>query len=93
MTDIDGTISPGDGTISRCVRDAVRYLENKGISVGLASGRDLYQMEDFARELEISGPLVAENGAVVSLKKSHGTLNLGYDGEYTRGLMERLQAM
>jgi len=74
-------------------RKELQFNRQGIFSVGLASGRDLGQMEDFARELEISGPLVAENGAVVSLKKSHGTLDLGYGGEYTRGLMEKLQIL
>jgi hydroxymethylpyrimidine pyrophosphatase-like HAD family hydrolase len=93
MTDIDGTISPGDGTFPPRVRQAMSQLEKQGIAVGLASGRDLSEMMKFARELEISGPLVAENGAVVSLNKSDGSLDLHYDGKYTRGIMARIQTI
>jgi len=46
--------------------------------VGLVSGRTLPGLEALARDLGISGPVIAENGAVARLKVNGEIVDLGY---------------
>ena len=78
MTDVDGTITSGDGSFSSVVMDAVHCLEEQDVMVGLISGRNLPKLESFARELGISGPIIGENGAVARVKLEGEVIDLGY---------------
>ncbi|MFH1087525.1 MAG: HAD hydrolase family protein [Chloroflexota bacterium] len=79
MTDVDGTMTAGDGAISPLAADAIGRLEAQGVTVGLVSGRNMSRLELFAGHLGISGPLVGENGGVAKMSLSSGEpLELGY---------------
>ncbi len=71
--DVNGTVIPEDsqhGDIPEAdLRDfqaEVARLRESGIAIGLCSDSPLPQLQQFAIRLGISGPIVAENGAVVS---------------------------
>ena len=64
MTDVDGTITPGGDSLSLAVLDAINCLKGEGIMVGLVSGRMLFRLESMARDLGITGSIIAENGGV-----------------------------
>ncbi len=64
-TDIDGTITDEKGRIHLPAVEAIRNLESRGIPVILVSGRPLPFVESLALYLGTSGPVIAENGAVV----------------------------
>ena len=93
MTDVDGTLTSGDGSFSSEVQEAVRSLEIQGIAVGLISGRGLYKLESFAEMLEISGPVIAENGGVAKINKEGDLLDLGYDQDAAREILEKLRRL
>jgi phosphoglycolate phosphatase len=64
-TDIDGTITDKHGRLDLQAAEAIRNLESQGITVVLVSGRPLPFVESLALYLGTSGPVIAENGAVV----------------------------
>jgi len=66
VTDVDGTIATTYDSLNAVAVAAVRYLEDQSITVGLASGRTLSNLESLARDLGISEPIVAENGGVAT---------------------------
>ena len=78
VTDVDGTITTADDSLSLPALEAIRRLEERGIMVGLASGRYLARLESLARDLDISGPIIAENGGVAKLKANDELVDLGY---------------
>ena len=78
MTDIDGTLTSGDGYFSSEVLETVRRLEWQGIMVGFVSGRNISRMESFAEDFGISGPIIAENGGVAKMKPVSEFVDMGY---------------
>jgi hydroxymethylpyrimidine pyrophosphatase-like HAD family hydrolase len=81
VADVDGTLLSDGDTVSPEVAAIIRSLEQHGIIVGFNSGRPLTRLEPLARELSMSGPLIAENGCVVKLTKDSAIFNLGYSRE------------
>jgi len=92
MTDVDGTITTGD-SISPVVLQAIRRLEEQGIIVGLVSGRTLPRLESLARDLGITGPIIAENGGVARLKVNSGLMDLGYSRQPALEALAKLKAL
>jgi phosphoglycolate phosphatase (TIGR01487 family) len=66
-TDIDGTITDEKGRIHLKAVEWIRKLEEKGVRVILVSGRPLPFLESLSLFVGTSGPLIAENGAVVKM--------------------------
>src|SRR3989338_2444618 len=93
MTDVDGTIAEGGEPAGPAVAEAVRCLENRGITVGLVSGRTLPELEQMARDLAISGPIIAENGGVAKLDVNSGLLDLGYSRKPALSTLKKLQRL
>ena len=92
MTDVDGTITAADDSFSPVAVEAVRRLEEHGIMTGLASGRTLPRLESIARDLGISGPIIAENGGVAILRTNGEPVNLGYNNCAARKALKKLKA-
>ena len=64
--DLDGTLLLNENhELSPATVDAVRVLEEIGITTILVTGRMFRSAERFARELHINGPLVAYQGAFI----------------------------
>jgi hydroxymethylpyrimidine pyrophosphatase-like HAD family hydrolase len=93
MTDVDGTITQGDDSLSSVVLEAVRHLEESGIMVGFVSGRALPRLESLALDLRISGPIIAENGGVAKLKANGELVNLGYSRAPALKDLEKLKRL
>lgn len=93
MADVDGTLTDEDGSESPAAYKAVRQLEQCGITVGFVSGRHLSNLEDLAKQLGISGPIIAENGGVAKLKSDSEILNLGYSREPALKELNRLKQL
>lgn len=93
MTDVDGTLTSADDTISDAVYSVIRQLEQSGIIVGLVSGRTLPGLDSLAHCLDISGPLIAENGAVARLRKDIEPLDLGYSRQPALDSLEILKKL
>ena len=78
VADVDGTLLSDGETVSPEVAKTIRSLEDCGIMVGLNSGRPLTRLEPLARELNMSGPIIAENGCIAKLTKDSELFNSGY---------------
>ncbi len=93
ITDVDGTLTSSDESISPVILETISRLEEQGIMVGLASGRMLPWLESLASDLGISGPIIAENGGVAKLK-AHGELvDLGYSRQAALKALEKLKTL
>jgi phosphoglycolate phosphatase len=88
-TDIDGTITDERGRLHLQAAEWIRKLEDKGIPVILVSGRPLPFLESLSLFLGTSGPLIAENGAVVKI--AGGTILFG-DPQPAKTAFSMLQA-
>jgi phosphoglycolate phosphatase (TIGR01487 family) len=66
-TDIDGTITDERGRIHLKAAETIRHLEERGIIVTLVSGRPLPFVESLSLFVGTSGPVIAENGAVMKI--------------------------
>jgi len=81
MTDVDGTLlEDGDEAIPSAA-EAIRRMEDLGITVGLVSGRFIGKLEEMAKELSINGPIIAENGGLAKLHVDGNLFPLGYSQE------------
>jgi Cof subfamily protein (haloacid dehalogenase superfamily) len=65
VTDMDGTCLNSQKEISLANREAIRALHAKGILVALATGRLDRSIRAYARELQLSLPIISCNGALV----------------------------
>ena len=90
MADIDGTLTDADNSLSAAAIEAVQCLEEQGITVGLVSGRTLPRVELMARDLGISGPVIAENGGVARMKMDGGLVDLGYSNHSAMKALKKL---
>jgi len=62
--DIDGTLLGGDHTISGRTTRAIQAVVQRGIAVALVSGRSPQSLALLQKELSLTGPLGAFNGAL-----------------------------
>jgi len=69
VTDIDGTITDSNRRVQYQAIDALRELQKGGILVMLASGNVLPVSYGLHTFIGLEGPIIAENGGVVSYKE------------------------
>jgi Cof subfamily protein (haloacid dehalogenase superfamily) len=63
---IDGTLLQSNGKLHKSTRDAVEYVQQKGIFVTLVTSRSFPSARKVARALKIKIPLVTQQGAYIS---------------------------
>lgn len=68
--DLDGTLLGPDSAIGQANLKAVRRLQQAGVTVILASGRQHESMIKYQNELELTGPVVSCQGALVKDPKT-----------------------
>ncbi|MBN2075801.1 MAG: HAD-IIB family hydrolase [Dehalococcoidales bacterium] len=78
MTDVDGTLLARGNTLSHEVAESLYALQQAGIVIGLVSGRTLSLLESMSEEFNLTGPIIAENGAIAKLSPSGDFVELGY---------------
>ncbi len=76
--DIDGTILDPHGKLPAAVRDAVASARRHGLRVILCTGRRFRTAVPWARELELEGAIVVNNGTLVKNIQSGETLRHNY---------------
>ncbi len=91
MTDVDGTLTSADDSYSPGIFRAVRRLEERGIPVGLVSGRTLPELDALADRLHVSGPIIAENGGVARLAPGGRLIEFGYRRQPALEAMAKLK--
>lgn len=63
--DLDGTLLNPEREMTRAVIDAIKALEQRGITAIIATGRSYRAMRPFQQLLDIQAPVVCYNGASV----------------------------
>jgi len=66
FTDLDGTLLDHESYDFSPALPALRALKQRGIPLVLVSSKTLDELRQLARTLNIQGPVVAENGAVIA---------------------------
>lgn len=66
--DLDGTTTNSTTRFSSKTLEAFKYLKNKGIKVGIISGRSIHTMQHELDELKPELPIVTVNGAAIYSK-------------------------
>ena len=78
MTDVDGTLLARGNILSDEVAEALSALRQAGIVIGLVSGRTLSLLESMSQEFNLTGPIIAENGAIAKVSPQSEMMDLGY---------------
>jgi len=63
--DLDQTLFGADLAIAPAVSEAVKSAQSRGVQITIATGREAKLAERFARELEISSPIIAAQGGCI----------------------------
>lgn len=64
-TDCDGTLTDGDGALSRENAEAIKYFQDEGGLFTLATGRFPSHIEQFKNQFQINAPIVSLNGTAL----------------------------
>ena len=75
--DIDGTLVDADLVIRERTLDAIGEAMRRGIAVSLVTGRMASSAMAFAEALGLTGPLVAQQGALIRAMPAPGARGLG----------------
>lgn len=73
--DVDGTLLDPDGELRDTVQQAVIAAQQTGLRVILCTGRRFRSARPWAQELQLDGPIVVHNGALVKDVASAATLH------------------
>ncbi len=93
MTDVDGTLLASGDHPDTETGNALKALQEKGITIGLVSGRTLSRLESTARELDLNGPIIAENGAIAKLSPSAELMELGYSRQPAIDALKKIKEL
>ena len=78
FSDLDGTLLDPYGKLPEAAREAVADARRTGLRVVVCTGRRFRTALPLLRELELTGPVVVNNGAVVKDLESGATLRSAY---------------
>jgi hydroxymethylpyrimidine pyrophosphatase-like HAD family hydrolase len=92
IADVDGTLLSDGDAVSIEVAQTIRSLEQCGITAGFDSGRPLTRLEPLAISLNMSGPMIAENGCVAKLTKDSELFDLGYSRKPALQVLNKFKA-
>ena len=93
MLDVDGTLNDGGDELVPEIPKLVTKMEEMGIKVGLVSGRTLSRLESMAHFLNISGPIIAENGGLAKVRVDEPLLELGYSRQPALDALAKLNRL
>ena len=91
MTDVDGTLLAAGNTLSQEVGEALYLLQQTGITIGLVSGRTLSLLETMSKEFNLTGPIIAENGAIAKLSPGSEMMELGFSRQPAIDALKKLK--
>lgn len=63
---IDGTVLQSNGRIHKSTKDAIEYVQQKGIYVTLVTSRSFPSARKVARALKIKAPIITHQGAYIA---------------------------
>jgi HAD superfamily hydrolase (TIGR01484 family) len=92
IADVDGTLlSDGEAVIPE-VAQIMRALEKYHIMTGFDSGRPFSRLLPLAEQMQMTGPIIAENGCVAKLTRESGLFELGYTRKPAAATLSRFKA-
>lgn len=86
--DVDNTLLTSQQTIPVNVREAIAEAQQTGVVVTLATGRMYESARPFAREINISAPIITYNGALIQDMDGNTLFQQALSKEYTLQLIE-----
>ena len=72
--DLDGTLLNSQGKVPGENREAIRAAEAAGVVVTIATGRRFRDARPVGLELELNGPMITHNGALLKFAESLETV-------------------
>src|SRR6478752_8231032 len=63
---IDGTLLQSNGKIHKTTKEAIEYVQQKGIHVTLVTSRSFPSARKVAKALKIKSPLITHQGAYIA---------------------------
>jgi phosphoglycolate phosphatase (TIGR01487 family) len=87
LTDVDGTLTDASRRINTAAIDIIRFLQDSGVAVVLASGNTACFMDALCKMVGTDGTFIAENGGVFRVGYS-GTLRVKGDQAVCRKALE-----
>jgi len=94
--DVNGTLIPddSDGTIDHesltVFKQVTSELKQKGFEIGLCSDSPLPQLKEFSQKLGLTGPIIAENGNIISYSGKEIKINELPDIKSVKGEIQDL---
>ncbi|MDX8289434.1 Cof-type HAD-IIB family hydrolase [Metabacillus indicus] len=88
---IDGTLLRSNGRLEPSTREAVQYVQNKGVYVTLVTSRHFQMAKKLAKALKINNLLVTHSGAFVSDKVDRSLYENRISEEKTFNLVQVLE--
>lgn len=73
--DLDGTLVSNCTNLTNRTLMAIHYLKNKGVKVGIATGRSLFSTINLANAIGVNMPIICVNGAWVIHPDDFTTIN------------------
>ena len=66
VMNIDGTLVDYDGKIHKLTRNALQYIQSKGIRLVLATSRSLRDAQKIAKQLNVEAIIISHHGAYIA---------------------------
>ncbi|MCO7176855.1 Cof-type HAD-IIB family hydrolase [Sporolactobacillus kofuensis] len=89
--DIDGTLLSSNNRLNRQTKDAIQYVQKKGVIVTLVSERHFHSAAKVARALRLTQPIITHGGAFVSSSMDHPVYTSKIDHSVLMQLAEFLE--
>lgn len=66
---IDGSVVNENGKIAKETKEAIEYVQNKGVQVTLITSRNFASARKVAKALKIDGPIITHGGAYIAAER------------------------
>jgi Cof subfamily protein (haloacid dehalogenase superfamily) len=68
---IDGSVVNENGKIAKETKEAIEYVQNKGVQVTLVTSRNFASARKVAKALKVEGPIITHGGAYITAERDH----------------------
>jgi Cof subfamily protein (haloacid dehalogenase superfamily) len=68
---IDGSVVNENGKIAKETKEAIEYVQNKGVQVTLVTSRNFASARKVAKALKVEGPIITHGGAYIAAEREH----------------------
>lgn len=89
---VDGTLLTKSGRIHKSTKEAIEYVQEKGVYVTLVTSRNHASVKKIASALQLSLPIISHRGAYISSATNHPILVQRIGEEVTSEVVRLLEA-